>query len=137
MEIFKNKLIACIAALCVFTSGISVLPAEAVEAAVKQVNAPGEAVRDGKYIYYAYEMHSIRMGIMPYDTKKKKTVRTPAAHLTGTILTAFTVFHLLSFLDSSRISWDERSLTHHFADTQTLRIGVSGNFLLSDFSISL
>ena len=78
-ENFNNKLIACIAALCVFTSGISVLPAEAVEAAVKQVNAPGEAVRDGKYIYYAYEMHSIRMGIMPYDTKKEKTVRTPAA----------------------------------------------------------
>ena len=98
------------------------------------MNAPGEAVRDGKYIYYAYEMHSIRMGIMPYE--KKKTVRTPAAHLTGTILTAFTVFHLLSFLDSSRISWDESSLTHHFADTQTLRIGVSGNGLLSELSMS-
>ena len=74
MKIFKNKLIACIAALCVFTSGISVLQAEAVEAAVKQVNAPGEAVRDGKFIYYAYEMHGIRMGIMRYATKKKANI---------------------------------------------------------------
>ncbi len=37
MEIFKNKLIACIAALCVFTSGISVLQAEAVERVLKML----------------------------------------------------------------------------------------------------
>ncbi len=35
------------------------------------MNAPDEAVRDGKYICYAYEMHGIRMGIMRYDTKRK------------------------------------------------------------------
>lgn len=35
---------------------------KAVYASEKTVTQPGEAVREGKYIYYAYEMSGIRMG---------------------------------------------------------------------------
>lgn len=37
----------------------------------KKFQAPGEACKDGKYIYYAYEMGGLRMGIMRYDTELK------------------------------------------------------------------
>lgn len=40
------------------------------------VTSPGTACKVGKYIYYAYEMDGLRMGIMRYDTKngKKKEI---------------------------------------------------------------
>lgn len=46
-----------------------------VSAAAGTVTSPGTACKVGKYIYYAYEMSGVRMGIMRYDTKtgKKKS----------------------------------------------------------------
>lgn len=43
-----------------------------VQGAAKTVFIPGMAVKDGRYIYYAYEGSGVRMGIMRYDVKKKK-----------------------------------------------------------------
>ncbi len=42
-----------------------------VEAA-KKITEPGAAATKGQYIYYAYEMKGIRMGIIRYDTKTNK-----------------------------------------------------------------
>ena len=90
------------------------------------MNAPGEAVRDGKYIYYAYEMHSIRMGIMPYDTKKKKTVRTPAAHLTGTSFYSVSPVKLPRF--------QQNKLGREFPDTPFRRYSNTANRCIRELS---
>lgn len=47
-----------------------------VQAANKIISSPGVACKSGKYIYYAYEMSGVRMGIMRYDTttKRKKQI---------------------------------------------------------------
>ena len=47
-----------------------------VLASDKTVTCPGTACKVGRYIYYAYELSGIRMGLMRYDTKtgKKKEI---------------------------------------------------------------
>lgn len=68
--IIKTVVMLAIAAFCLLAA-----PGRNVCAAQKLVSNPGAACKDGKYIYYAYEMSGIRMGIMrldPVSGKKKE-----------------------------------------------------------------
>lgn len=67
---FKAGILLWMLVMCLFMA-----PGANVQAARKVVTNPGTACKSGKYIYYAYEMSGVRMGIMrcdPSTGKKKK-----------------------------------------------------------------
>lgn len=57
--------------LLAFCMACILIMGEMVQAAFV-VSEPGEGCQSGKYIYYAFEMGGVRMGIMRYDIKRKK-----------------------------------------------------------------
>lgn len=68
----KGVLLVWMAFLSLIMIGSIPMQAEAKKNAVE----PGVACQKGRYLYYAFEMGGLRMGIMRYDTKtgKKKTL---------------------------------------------------------------
>lgn len=82
MENLSKKRISAVLAVLLLCAAL-MAPAAPASAASKTAEAPGVACKDGRYIYYAFEMSGVRMGIMRYDTKTKKKKQITGYKLKG------------------------------------------------------
>lgn len=84
-----KRLLNILTAFVMAVSLAGVLPGVSVEATSNTIYTPGEAYNTGKYIYYAYEMSGVRMGIMRLNTKTMKKKQIVSYKLNGNSTNGF------------------------------------------------